>query len=238
MFVDIFVGVVVLGSMIIAFLRGFIREVLTILGIVGGIVAAYVGAPVLAPHMYGWLGVDVNAEEPQMLFDVIPYPILADGLSYASIFLVFVIILSVFSHFFAEFVKDIGLGAVDRTLGVLFGFARGVLVLGLFYLPAFYLLSDEDKASWFGDSKTHVYLEATAKVIDVYMPETVKESMEESEETAETISETRKKLEEMNVLKTDEEQPEEEKKEGYTDEFRNKMDELIEQNVDTDPDFN
>ena len=246
MIIDILVLIIVLGSMIIAFLRGFIREVLTIFGIIGGAVAAYIGGPLLMPTMYGWLGI-TNEEEPQKLFDIVPYPLVADALSYGAVFIVFVIILSIISHFIAEFAKNLGLGILDRTLGLIFGFVRGVLVLGLLYLPFFYLVGDEQKEEWFKGSKTQTYLEMTSSWIDQFIPKVEPEEGEESDNPLKDISGTRKKLEEMDLLKSTSEDAREnindeagsiDRKEGYSPEFREKMDQLFEHNVDTSPEYN
>lgn len=241
MIVDIIVLLFLFGSIVVAFLRGFIREVLTIIGIVGGAAAAYVLGPLVATYMRGWLGVE-EGEEPQRLFDIVPYEFIADGLSYGLVFIVFVIIISIFSHAFAEFVKSMGLGIIDRTLGILFGFFRGVLVLGLLYLPVFFLVEDETKESWFAGSQTHGYLELTAELIVNIMPEEWVDETEQSLENVDT-EETRKRLEELNVLNKEasdtEEAPENPSKlDGYTDEFRDRMDNLFEQNKDTEPAYN
>ena len=55
MIVDVIAALIMLASIGIAILRGFIREVLTIFGLVGGAVAAYVGGPLLTPTVRGWL---------------------------------------------------------------------------------------------------------------------------------------------------------------------------------------
>ena len=235
MIVDIIAGIVMLASVIIAILRGFIREVLTILGLIGGAIAAYIGGPMLAPVVRGWLGVTEGDENPEVLLGVIPYPLLGDILGYAIIFVVFVILLSVLSHFLAESVKNLGLGAVDRTLGMVFGVVRGVLFLGLLYLPVYYLV-DKDKMSeypWLESSKSHVYLEATsAWIATTFIP--TPEGGETGEEggSMEAMNEARKKLEDLNLLQKDENAKDQstapENKEGYTDEFRTKMDKLIE----------
>ncbi len=242
MFIDIFVIIFILGSVLIAFLRGFIREALTIFGIVGGMIAAYIGGPLLIPSVRSWMGI-TEGEEPEKLFDMIPYPLLADILSYGIILIVFVIILSIISHFLAEFAKNLGLGALDRTLGVIFGFIRGVLVLGLLYLPFFYLAGDSQKEEWFKGSKTQIYLEATSTWIDGFIPKTVEENIKEGAQTLKDGSKTRSKLEEMDILKNKEDKMDNtdtspNKKDGYSEEFRDKMDELIENNTDTSPDYN
>ncbi|MEZ5814529.1 MAG: CvpA family protein [Alphaproteobacteria bacterium] len=244
MIVDILVLVVLLISALIAFLRGFIREVLTITGVVGGLAAAYFGGPLLVPVMRGWLGVEEGVE-PERLFGILPYDIVADALSYGSIFIIVVILLSILSHFLAESAKTIGLGAVDRTLGFIFGILRGVVLLGLLYLPVHLFIDDEATAGWFEDSKTHFYLEKTSAALADFIPSSAVKDMEEGVEDLKEASQTRKKLEEINLLQREDgangrggdaspdrggEQGDtgQEGSEGYSDEFRNKMDRLFE----------
>lgn len=245
LFLDIFVGIVVFASVLIAFFRGFIREVLTIFGIVGGMIAAYIGGPLLSPSMRGWLGVTEGAEEPEKFMGVLEYTLLADILAYGVILIVVVLVLSIISHFLAEFVKNIGLGALDRTLGVVFGLVRAVFVLGLLYLLPYYVITDNtQKEELLGNSKTRVYLEATAAWMDGFIPKEATAKMQEGMGQVKEMSEMQKKLEEMNVLTPSQDSIDQTKaaaekaKDGYTEEFRNKMDELIEDQVDDGRDVN
>lgn len=170
MIIDGIVLAVLLISAFISFLRGLIRETLTILGVVGGAAASWYGGPYLSAPVRGWLGVK-EGETPARLFDLISYTIIADILSYGLIFIVVVAVLSVISHFISASVRAIGLGAVDRTLGVGFGLARGILLLGIFYLPFHIMLDDATKKNWFADSRTQVYLQATAGWMSGLVPE-------------------------------------------------------------------
>lgn len=230
MIVDIIVLVVLLVSAVIAFLRGFIRETLTILGVGGGALASYLGGPHLIPYMRGWIG------EEGSLFGIIPYTLLSDILSYASIFVVVVILLSVLSHILAETARNIGLGAVDRTLGVMFGLARAVLILAVIYMP-FSAMNKESKESFFAGSQTHMYIEAASNWLMGYMPptglgeENADETLSAEEETG--LSEARKRLEEMDILSREqvEKALNSESMKGYSEEFRNKMDALIEEKL-------
>ena len=160
---------------------------------------------------------------------------MADGLAYAAIFILVVIILSIISHFIAETVKSIGLGAVDRTLGVIFGIVRGVLLLAILYMPVHLLVENDTKDDWFDGSRTHIYLEETADWLSGFLPE---ETRKELEETAEEMSDdTKDKLENMELLKKDgdntEENASEDDSKGYTPEFRDDMNRLFEQNDGT-----
>ncbi len=243
MIVDILVLSVILISAIISFLRGFIREILTIFGIGGGIVAAYIGGPMFILTVQGWLGVDPEAEEPQMLMDIVPMTLIAEIVAYGGLFIVFVIILSIISHFIAEGAKNIGLGALDRTLGVVFGIVRGIILLGLLYLPVYYLVDDKQKEEWqwFKGSKSFVYLETTAEVIAGFIPKGTEDKLQNAAEEVQD-SAAHELLENMDVLKknknSDEDQnpkPEDQNAQetpkdpdGYTEEHRNEKDKLIE----------
>jgi membrane protein required for colicin V production len=180
MIVDLIVAAVVVISAIISFLRGFIREILTIAGIIGGLAAAYFFGPMLAPVFQGWFGVD-NAEEVGKLFDLVPMDILANICAYAAIFILFVILISIISHLTAGAIKAMGLGPIDRTLGVVFGIARAVVLLGLLYLPFHLLMPSSTKNDVFAQSRTHVFIEKTAVFLAGFLPnsEAVEEKIED-----------------------------------------------------------
>lgn len=235
MIVDILVLAVLLISALIAFLRGFIREVLTIAGVVGGLAAAYFGGPLLAPVVSGWFGVEEGVE-PERLFGVLPYDIVADVVAYGSIFIIVVITLSILSHVLAEVAQNIGLGAIDRTLGFIFGALRGVVLLGLLYLPVHLFIDDTAKNSWFENSRTHFYIERTSEALTSFLPEDAEEKAEEGLKKVEEMSNTKKKLEDLNILNSGKNTPtikneELQEPQGYDEDFRDKMDELFEEKL-------
>ncbi len=226
MIIDIFVGVVAVLSAIISFFRGFIREVLTIAGVAGGIFAAIAFGPALAPTLRGWLGAGEEAEEPAKLFDLIPMSLIADIAAYGAVFIVVVIVISVISHFTAGAAKAVGLGPIDRTLGVIFGVVRALILLALLYLPFHLLMEQPTKDEYFGDSRSFFIIEKTSAFIASFLPDS-----EEVEETAQ--DKIRDKLKEQDLLKSDEDdKPRKEllelKSEGYQEKQRDSLDALIE----------
>ena len=234
MIVDIAVAVVLLVSAGIAFLRGFVREVLTIAGVVGGLVAAWYGQPYLLPSMRSWLGIVPDAE-PQKLFDIISYDLLADILSYGSIFVSVGIVLSIISHILAETVRGIGLGAIDRTLGVMFGLVRGIVLLGLLYTPAYLFVEQDVRHGWFEGSRTHFYIEKTAGLLSLMMPDgtvSVINSVVDQNFQDEQSNAAQKALKDIDLLPKNSEttlpKSEERPDSGYNDEFRQHMDQLFE----------
>lgn len=252
MVIDILVGLVLLISALISFLRGFIREVLTIFGTIGAIAAAFFTGPSLSPLMRGWLGVKEGEPVPE-LFDIIPYTIVADALSYGLVFLTVLVLLSIVSHVLAETVRKIGLGAVDRSLGVVFGLARGFIILALIYIPANLFAGPEKMDSWFSGSKSRFYIDICADWLTDLLPEGTFGNGPAG--NTEGPSEARQKLEQMQLLKggetaqkiqdalknglnpedilkslsekgltTPDQKPAEK---GYTEEFRQQMDQLF-----------
>lgn len=248
MIIDSAVILVLLISAIIALLRGFIREVLTIVNVTGGMAAAYFWGPDMTPVVAGWLDAEEAEEEGRKLFDVVPYDILATFLAYGLIFIVIVVILSVISHYISAAVKSMGLGAIDRTLGVMFGLVRGLLLVGILYLPVDLYAKDDAKERWFEGSHTWPLLEGTSGWIAQFVPEDmknfdpVKESTDDDGETSDKEKNTREMLEKMNILPSrateQEEKPaaetndsaeDESLSEGYKDSARTGLDQLIEE---------
>ncbi len=169
MIFDIIVLAVLLVSSLHAFWRGFIREVLTIFGAIGGVFAALAFGDDVRPLMDSWLGVTEGADVTK-LFNVIPMTLVSTLLSYGAVFILVFGVLSFISHLIAEQVRALGLGAVDRTLGVVFGLARGLVILGIFYLPLHIMMDDKTKTNWFQESQTHPIIAGVSGVIEQWMP--------------------------------------------------------------------
>lgn len=235
MILDLIVLCALLVSSLISFMRGLIREVLTIMGVVGGLAASYFAGPYLRPVMRGWLGVTDGAE-PQKLFDIIPYSILADALAYGLIFIVVVIVLSLLSHMVAEAARAVGLGPIDRILGVFFGLARGVFLIGLIYLPFSLVLDKDTKESWFTGSKTYIYIEQVSNILAGLIPGGTLDKIEDSARKAgEAGSETLRdkilngqSLDKDQTIKQDDDAAEQYGP-GYDPGFRKDMDHLFDQ---------
>ncbi len=239
MIFDAVILAAVIISAIVALLRGFIREFLTIIGVVGGIAAATFGGPVLVPTMHSWLGVKDDAEKIDKLFDVIPMTVVADVCAYGSIFLVVVIVLSVLSHFLAGAVKAIGLGPIDRILGIFFGIARAFLLMSLLYLPVYLLTEKEERNEWkiMQGSYSRSYIEYGAEWIARFLPEdTDRKADDAADKAGEKMNETRQRLEGMEILKNTvdavQKKPEtpDEGTEGYKPDQREDLNRLIETN--------
>ena len=104
-------------SLVFGLVRGFMREALALLAWLGGLWLAWHFADDVKPMLGGLVG-----EEPQRTW-------VARLLILASVLLVTWIIAEVLEYF----IRQSGLSiTVDRTLGALFGFLRGMVLVSLF----------------------------------------------------------------------------------------------------------
>ncbi|HZT17746.1 MAG TPA: CvpA family protein [Dongiaceae bacterium] len=115
---DLAVVGILLISALIAFSRGIVREVLSIGAWVAAALAAIWGFP------YG----------KEIARKYIAMPILADAVAATTIFLVTLIVCVAISHAIARNVRGSTFGALDRSLGLLFGLVRGAVLICFAYL--------------------------------------------------------------------------------------------------------
>lgn len=117
-FVDYAILVVLAVSSILSTLRGMTREALGLMGWALAVLMARLIAPVL--------------EEPISSF--VPNEDLVSGTAWTIPFIITVILWFVLASLISPGLKKAGLGSLDRWLGVLFGFARGVFMVTAIYI--------------------------------------------------------------------------------------------------------
>jgi len=118
--VDYTVLGVLAASGLLAFLRGCVREVLGLGAWGGAAVAGLWALPYTRPRAKEW----------------IPMPELVDPAAFAVAFLVALIVLLIVAHWIGVLVRRSVLGGLDRTLGLVFGLARGAALVVFAYVGA------------------------------------------------------------------------------------------------------
>lgn len=166
MIIDIIIVAVLFLSALIAFFRGFVREILTLCGFVGALLIAFFVSPRFQGITHGWFDADKDSE----LFGIIPTTVAIDVGTFAFVFLITLIILTLIAHAISHGLHAAGLGALDRTLGVLFGLVRGLFLILIFYLPFYFTASDVQKKEWFEASATLPIIDLVAMEVEPYVP--------------------------------------------------------------------
>ncbi len=116
--VDLVVLGVLLASAALSFMRGLVREVLGIGAWVGAVVIAVKALPMSRELAARWI------QEPAWL----------DPIGFLGAFLVALIVLSIIARLIGRVVRGSVLGGIDRSLGILFGLARGAVLVILAYI--------------------------------------------------------------------------------------------------------
>lgn len=160
---DLVVIGVVLLSALLAFARGFVREVLSIGGWVGAAVGTLFLFPVARPYMRHYIS-------PIMLADIV---------TGVGIFITLLIILTAISHQVAKGVRGSALNAIDRSLGFLFGIVRGLVIVSLAYLAVQWIwpVGGGNEPAWLKDSKTRTYVEACANFLQSLVPDATRNDL-------------------------------------------------------------
>jgi membrane protein required for colicin V production len=149
---DVILIVIMLVSGFLAMVRGFTREVLSIFSWAVAAVAALYLTPKYAGMLDPYTG---NASVSQI------------GLA-AGVFIITLIIVSLITFRISDRVLDSRVGALDRTLGFVFGLARGFLLVAIVFI-LFSALA-RDQPDWVRNARSYNLLQQTQVAIESLLP--------------------------------------------------------------------
>ncbi|HVY12503.1 MAG TPA: CvpA family protein, partial [Alphaproteobacteria bacterium] len=104
------------------------------------------------------------------LEDKIPNAMLRDFVGGLAIFAAVMIILLPIGFYLRGFVKGEQVTAIDRSLGFVFGAARGYLLMCIFYLIVAWLVPEEKQPVWLKEANTRPALVYGAELIRKTIP--------------------------------------------------------------------
>lgn len=157
--VDGIVVAVLLGSGLLAFARGFIRELLAIVGWIGSILITFhlfPKASFLARELFDDYiapGIFADIVEAVPILGKIDPHIIADGITIVVIFVASLMLFTMVGHFISRRVKQSGMGFLDRTLGFVFGLIRGVVVVLIAFLLVSALSPPDERPDWLREAR-------------------------------------------------------------------------------------
>jgi len=155
-YLDIALAIIMIISGLFAMMRGFTREVLSLLAWAGAGLAAWwaINVPALKDFALQYIQQEKAA-------------VIAVGV---AAFLIVLLIMSIISVRLADTVLDSAAGAFDRTLGLLYGLARGLLLVVIAYMFYVWLVPANKQEDWVRNARSLPLIQSTAATITEFMP--------------------------------------------------------------------
>ena len=136
---DVLILLILLGSTLIGALRGFIREAVSVAFWILAVWAAWQFGPAIEPGLGG------------LLAD----PVIAPWVGRLVVLVLVLLVGWVVGMVLSYFSRSLGLGPLDRVIGLFFGILRGMVLVGLITIGGELLhMNNED---WWGRSKLIPY---------------------------------------------------------------------------------
>src|SRR5262245_23742056 len=149
----ILVGFTLVSAML-AMVRGFSREILSIASWIAAAAAAFFFYPAVLPYVQRYVD---NGK-------------IAMVAAAGVVFVVALIIVTIITMKIADFIIDSRVGALDRTLGFLYGAARGILVVAVALLFMNWLVGT-NPPSWIAEAKSRPLLEDIGGRLQALLPD-------------------------------------------------------------------
>ena len=210
---DLAVGIVLLVSALLAFMRGFVHEVLSIAAWISAFLASVYGTALAQPISHS----------------IIPITWAADATAAVIIFLVVLFALSIVTNSLAKTIQKSALNNLDRSLGFIMGLARAMVILAVGLLLMNWLVDTDGRPSWMTQAKSLPLIEMTADGLVAIIPdaflaaESIAEDATQQVESVVKAKETVEKLaDQMKNTVPEKTEP------GYSDQERDALDALIE----------
>ncbi|WP_133769985.1 CvpA family protein [Enterovirga rhinocerotis] len=151
---DLVVIGVILISALLAAVRGFTREVLAIVAWVTAAAAAWVFHPLVLPRVK----------------EYVTNPNIALAIAIGGVFIVVLLIVSIITVKLSDFILDSRIGALDRTLGFLFGAARGFLICVIGWAGLAWLVQGK-LPEWATNARARPMLENSSATLISMLPD-------------------------------------------------------------------
>jgi len=152
---DILLLVVMLISGLLAMIRGFMREIMSI------------GAWGVAALATLWSYSRVLPIAKQYVSN----DMVAAGVTVGGIFLLTLLVVSIITVRISDMILDSRVGALDRTLGFLFGLGRGLVIVVVAFLFFAWLVPERSQPEWVRGAKSKVVLQSTGQWLMSMLPD-------------------------------------------------------------------
>jgi membrane protein required for colicin V production len=151
---DIVLIIIILVSAGFAFFRGFISEVLGMVAWGGAIFATLYGLPLFRPYVRAHIRPDA----------------LADTVLVLTLAIVSLVVFKLAAGYIGDRARQSRLGALDRSLGILFGLFRGLLVVCIAYMMISWIIPRDKQPDWIKTARMRPLIERGSNFVRSLLP--------------------------------------------------------------------
>ncbi|MGB9428480.1 MAG: CvpA family protein [Gammaproteobacteria bacterium] len=156
--VDYLILVIIVVSALVSLLRGFLREIVSLITWVVGF----------------WVALRF-ARQVGDFFGVIHNPSVRVIVGFVILFVAVLIVGAIINFFIGKIMEKTGVSASDRTLGLIFGLVRGVVIVAVLVVVAGFTVLPRNP--WWHESRLIPYAESVAGWMRHALPERVADEM-------------------------------------------------------------
>jgi len=167
---DYAIFAIIFFSVLIAFVRGFVASLLSLIGWIASIFLSYLMYPAIEPA----------------ITSKISSQIVAMVVGHVGLLIIFLIVFGIANIIINSVLSPLT-GIIDKFFGAAFGFIRGALIVSFFFLIAYTTvgvfqgvdsnkdINDESLPKWLTTSESFPYLKDGSLVISSFIPDTLYE---------------------------------------------------------------
>lgn len=159
-YLDIGLAAIMLISALLAMVRGFVREVLSIASWALAAIATWYAFPRLLP-----------IAQTQVSNELI-----AKAIVIAGVFLTVLVVVSLITIKISDAILDSKIGVLDRTLGFAFGLGRGLVIVVVAFAFFTWLVPGPNRPDWVTRAKSYALLEQTKDWLIAQLPQDIEGS--------------------------------------------------------------
>jgi membrane protein required for colicin V production len=165
---DILVAAIVVISALLSFSRGAVREIFSLASWVGAALTAWFAYPVVRP----------------LVAQALASPLIVDLVAAALVFLVPLIAFKIIAGMLSRGVEGSRLSGADKSLGLVYGVARGALIVSIAYLLGSMLIDPGRFPAWVREARLAPAVETGASWLADFLPSDLEEEGRETVEDA------------------------------------------------------
>ena len=150
--IDLLILVVTIISMIYGYIRGLIKEILSILSI----------------FLSGYFSTILYPEISLFIKEYIDMVILADGISFVILFILIYSIISILSNLIITSIYNTPIKIFDKNFGIIFGFFRSLLMFSILNILLIWVFWKNTIPTYINEAKSMVLINYTSrKILDI-----------------------------------------------------------------------